>query len=165
MNKRTYSISASIAQSMAFLGVLVASLLLYRWAQLRVQSQKESQALLFERSAKVVSTLGADAVLPENKPLTVCNPSTEPVNIVAIAATYRSTDGNLKTFNSTRGGRRSWLIPPGSKESLNLLEGSKMQWDGSVIFYALDTRSKGKAYFLSGTADQLPASCLSLATN
>jgi len=150
---------------MAFLGVLVASLLLYRWSQLRVQSQKESQALLFERSAKVVSTLGADAVLPENKTLTVCNPSTEPVNIVAIAATYRSTNGDLTTFNSTRAGRHSWLIPPGSKESLNLLEGGTMQWDGSVIFYALDTRSKGNAYLLSGTADQLPASCLSLAIN
>ena len=165
MNKKTFSLSAAIAMSMAFLGLLVAALLLHRWSQLRVQSRKESQALLFERSAKVVSTLGADTVLPENKPLTVCNPSSEPVNIIAIAATYRAADGDLTTFNSTRAGRHSWLIPPGSKESLSLFESGKMQWDGSVIFYTLDTRSKGKAYLLSGTADQLPGGCLSLALN
>lgn len=165
MNRKTSSFNAVVAISMALLSLLVAGFLFYSWSQLREENRKENQALLALRSAKLVGTLGANVVLPENKPLTVCNPSSESVNIVAIAATYRTADGNLETFNSTHAGRHSWLIPPRSRESLTLFESGKTLWDGSVIFYTLDTRSKGKDYLLSGTADQLEGGCLSLTVN
>jgi serine/threonine protein kinase len=93
--------------------------------------------------------------------LAVINPSTDPIEILDADVGYWKGDRQFRSLSSVQYGG-SWTVPPSSRQILSLAGPYGPVWDGSVVFYSLRLRIKGKEYVLSGKWDKVEKGTLRL---
>jgi hypothetical protein len=124
-----------------------------------VQATTDTVAESQHRAALALIDSGS---LPSNRPLSICNNSTEEITVSSVTAVYWDAQGALKNFNSAKHQWHMWRVSAGATEPLNLLESDGTGWDGSVVFYAMDLHRQSKDMLLSGTSDDLKDGCIAV---
>jgi serine/threonine protein kinase len=67
-----------------------------------------------------------------NGSFSVCNSSSEPIQISELSAVYR-VGSSIGSFDSTQY-KTDWLVAPSSRQSLTFAPAGGVLWDGSVLF-------------------------------
>ncbi len=114
------------------------------------------------RAEAVANSLNRPS-LAANVPLTVCNNSAEPIDILAVISSFHTAQrAALTTFNSSSGGSHIWHVAPHSTETLRVDEGGRTVWDGSTVFYALEVRSGSRDSLHAGAAKADAQGCVAV---
>jgi serine/threonine protein kinase len=97
-----------------------------------------------------------------NSMMTVCNSSSEPIEVLDLSSAYWDKTQHLHTFNSASHPHLNWQLSPSSSATLSLTQGETTLWDGSVAFYSMKLRYRGKDYLTSGIWRRSDGTCLQL---
>lgn len=98
----------------------------------------------------------------ENGRFSVCNVSTDAIEIRQLAVAYWGSDHRLNVFNSTVYPHSEWVVPPGSSRLINWSMDGQTVWNGSVLLYFISVREGQKEFIASGRWDSRSQGCLHL---
>lgn len=98
-----------------------------------------------------------------NGMMTLCNSSSDPVEVLDLSSTYWDQTQHLHTFNSAAHPHLNWQLSPSSGTTLSQAQGDTNPWDGSVAFYSMKLRYRGKDYLTSGVWRRFDGTCMQLA--
>jgi len=111
-----------------------------------VAEQENSIAVLRAHSDSVSILLNDYTSKFSNGLMQIKNEGSEPLNVTWLIVSYRNETGGFTKLEK-------WMdvtIRAGGSEKLQVVEGSKVTWDGSVISYAFGINYAGREIFQSG---------------
>jgi len=117
---------------------------------------------LEEMTAKLAALEKTQASAPkpvENGTFKLCNETASPVSIKWLAVTYRDAPDSFKTFNSAFVPQKVWSVPARQDMELQYRNGDRRDWDGSVVFYALELEHQNQMYNVAGAWSALSGDC------
>ncbi len=159
-NQKAGAAGGAIAFALALAGLALCGLLLVRLNHVHAAMLSARAELAESRSSAVTNSLNRPT-LPANTPLTVCNKTTEPVDVLAVVSSYHAQQGAaLTTFNSSSVGDHVWHLAPHSTETLHLDQDGAPVWDGATVFYAFEARLRGRETLYSGAATPDATGCV-----
>ncbi len=121
-----------------------------------VANRTQAELLHSERSA------GTSMPGLHNSVMVVCNSSSDPAEVLDLSSAYWDETHHLRTFNSAAHPHLKWELSPSSSTTLSLTQGETAIWDGSVAFYSMKLRYRGKDYLMSGIWRRTDGTCLQL---
>ena len=161
MTIRTQSGGRTAALTLAALAALTCAVLAVRCLRLQADLGAERRRLDDAKNQTVQATFDRLA-LPPNQKIAVCNRSGSDITVSALTAVYIDAEGKPETFNSASDRWRTWTVPAGATRNLDAA--GDAGWDGSAVFYAMDTTGGGQERLLTGTSADLKNGCIELAS-
>lgn len=135
-----------------------------------LQADSNDQVSYLSQHPHLAPQLHKTLAMLTNGKFSVCNDSSTPIDITWVIATYRGPDGAFHTFNSKNyptmdsEGNPVWVkwhvIGNGGRENLNLVKGSELVWDGSVITYAIGVHFDDQEYVRGGSWSTVQDGCV-----
>ena len=149
-------IAVILAAALSFLGL--------RWFD--TQGKLTALQNKADKQEATLKELGVAAAgmteLLQNGQVEVCNRSSKPLRVTAVASVYKDKGGRLRTVHSGFYGWPTWQIQRGGRARLEIVQQQDTVWDGASIFYALEIDYGGDSYLAAGMWRDVKDRCLAV---